>query len=104
MARVFVPSLPTRYDAATQQQVPIIDLNPAAKYGTLVVLAEHPMTVDDIDAVEIRTQDIDSTDYIMATGDVALVGIAIAHAITQNGRARILRWSKQRHQYDVWEV
>lgn len=104
MAKVIVPSLPTRYDAATQQQVPTVDLNPASHFGELVIMSEHPAYADDIDAAAVRTIKITESDYIMAVGDVALIGVAVAHAIEQTGRARILRWSKVRHHYDVWEV
>lgn len=98
---VYIPSLPTRYDMATQQDVPMIDLNPAAAYGELRVLSEHPATEGDVDRMRVP---ITADDYILAVGDVVLVAALIAHALVTTGAARVLRWDKHKRDYDVWEV
>lgn len=98
---VYIPSLTTRYDMATQQEVPVIDLNPAAAYGELRVLASEPVTERDVDRVRV---DIEPGDYILAVGDVVLLAALIAHAISRNGSVNVLRWDKYTRDYNVWEV
>jgi len=104
--KVFIPSLPTRYDAVTQTRVPSLDLNPASQYGELVNMIEGPTTHDHLASgiTQIRTVSVMPDDLIMAVGDLVLAAAAIAHACRENGSAKILRWDKLRHGYDIVEV
>lgn len=106
MPNVYIPSLPTRYDAATGQRVPSLDLNPAAAYGDLVNMVDGP--VEDIPAaisiIKEKVPRIMDFDYVLAVGDVILTTALIAYVCAQNGSAHVLRWDRKRHEYDIVEV
>ena len=106
MRKVFIPSLPTRFDAATNSRVPSLDLNPAAQYGKLVNMteAETTDTQERIDQIRIAADQIEVTDLILCVGDVVLCAAAIAYATADHGTVSVLRWDKQRHTYDIEEV
>lgn len=103
---VYVPSLPTRYDAATDSRVPTVDLNPALKYGELKVVAESPLTDPEIgNAVGIAsTTRIRDGDYVLAVGDIIVTAALIARAVQLNGKASVLRWDKSASTYRITEV
>lgn len=108
MRKVFIPSLPTRFDAATKERVPSLDLNPAAQYGELVKLVEGPVDGDNIneaiDQVKTGINDCGIDDYILCVGDVVLTAAAIVVVCRWHGKANILRWDRVRRGYDVMEV
>lgn len=101
MPTVWIPSLPHRYDAATQTLVPAYDVNGAEQFGELSVIVEGP--VDNIESAirDVKRVSVSSDDYIMAIGDVVLVAVAMADAPEGT---RLLRWNKRRHEYEVLEV
>ena len=120
-SRVFVPSLPTRYDAATQKQVPSLDLNPATKHGTLKIITSGPQATGDrlvaaIEACVAAASDVeDGYDYyegdsVLAVGDSILQAAFIAKAV--EGLAgdgtyhpvRVLRWDRKNNKYDEVEI
>lgn len=108
MPVVYVPSIPTRYDAATDRRIPAINLNPAAEYGPVTQLVESPEALSDLPASLItlreRSLAIRPEDYVVAAGDIILVAAVLAHACERNGSVRVLRWDKHRRTYDVVEV
>lgn len=99
-SRVFIPSMPTRYDAATRQRVPSVDLNPAATFGDIQILASK----FDIQAVQDGLHDMQEEDYILAVGDVILTAVAINEAWRRLGVAKLLRWDRVRKEYDIAEI
>ncbi len=105
--KVYIPSIPTRWDEATQGRVPSVDLNPAGEFGDLIAMSNGTGTLDDqIEQVKEKAQEIELTDLILCVGDVVLTAVAIA-ATSMNytsGTVTILRWDKKRHCYDEVEV
>lgn len=103
--KVFIPSIPNRWDAATEQRVPSVDLNPAGAYGDLIAMSNGTGDLDSqITDVKRKTSEVTVDDFILCVGDVVLTAIAIAKTCERNGTARLLRWDKQRHCYDEIEV
>jgi hypothetical protein len=105
MRKVYIPIVPTRYDSASKMKVPSLDLNPAEKWGELVVMVDNPGRVED-NLAEIRqkAQRITSQDFILAAGDLVALAAAIAHALVKNGVVTVLRWDKRKQDYSPVEV
>lgn len=105
MPRVFIPSVPTRFDAVTQTRIPSMDLNPAADYGELVVMSEAGEEMESaIDRVYSLSQNVGKDDFLLAVGDIVLIAAAIAYISDNLGSARILRWDKHERKYHMVEV
>lgn len=108
--RVVVPNLPTRYDAATRDRVPSIDLNTATRYGDIVCATRGPLDQQYVGvalaSVFAEVQRMVPGDLILITGDPILSAAAIHYASIHLGEnpVRVLRWDKQRHAYDELEV
>lgn len=106
MRKVFIPSLPTRWDAATHSRVPSLDLNPAAKYGDLENMTDgdHHDIQADIERIRIATAEVRHDDLLLCVGDVILCAAAIAFISDQNGEVNVLRWDKVKRGYNIEEV
>lgn len=105
--KVFIPCLPTRYDAATNSRVPSIDLNAAATFGELVTLTRAPleMTLEKgIDKMYESALNVRPDDLILCVGDVVFVAALIAYVCEENGTAKLLRWDKAERKYTITEV
>ena len=103
--KVYIPQLPTRYDRATDTRVPSIDLNKAALFGELTVITVQPTPMEDaMEQIQAVAGSITPDDLILAVGDVALLVATAAIACRATGIARILRWDKQKQDYDIVEV
>ena len=107
MPKVFVASLPTRWDAATKKQVPSLDLNPAMEFGELVILSEGRKTIlemdEVLDAVHDRASEFQSGDYLLMIGD-SIINAAFYSAIEKlDGVADIncLRWVRKDRIYEA---
>ena len=104
--KVYIPSIPKRWDEATGSRVPSIDLNPAAQYGELKALSsnqEEPL-YKQIEQAKTNIKGIDVDDYILCVGDIVLTAVAICEAVKINKVVRLLRWDRKRHGYDEVEV
>jgi hypothetical protein len=104
--RVFVPALPTRWDAVTESRQGVYNLNDAAKFGTIVVLSndtdpEPSAIVAMEEALELFNP---KTDYILAIGDVARLLVAVLAIPEEVEKARLLQWDKRAQKYFVTEV
>lgn len=106
MPKVFIPSVPTRWDEATRGRVPSIDLNPAAQYGELHTLSDGQGPFEDqLESVRLTAGEaIDKDDYILCVGDVVLTAAAIAIANAMNGVVNLLRWDREAKHYNVVTV
>lgn len=107
--KVFVPSVPTRFDPVEGGRVPAIDLRPATTYGELVVMcrARSPLQQSDLPTMsELRAQlaELRPEDYVLAAGDPVLIGMTLAAALTVQPRVLVLRWSRTAADYDCLEV
>ena len=119
-ARVFVPSLPTRYDAATGEQVPTLDLRAALEFGELVVITKGPMRLgnqlnnamglvdDTIDTQDESTRyDYKRGDCILMIGDCVLNAVAVTAGINAGGGfhpVTVLRWNRKDQSYNEVEI
>ena len=116
MPKVFVASLPTRWDAATKKQVPSLDLNPAMEFGELIILTEGRTSSDDfqiaIDAVCKAAGTFNEDDFILMVGDPILSAVLIAE-ITDNVHytdnqthvdIKCLRWVRKDRIYEVISI
>ena len=105
--KVFIPQVPTRFDHATQERVPSLDLNPARQYGEFVEMTHYsrPGRTDEALA-ELKTTIRHATadDLILVVGDIVLVAAAISMMNDMFGRALVLRWDRDKKSYDFVEV
>ena len=107
MPRVFIPSVPSRYDPLSQRHIPTIDLSMAEAFGALVPLVDLDASLRDTHAIaelKARMREFESTDYILAAGDIVLVAAALAMACRAHGSAKVLRWDRLTRTYDCVEV
>ena len=106
MITVWIPSLPTRYDAATHTRVPSLDLNAAARYGAMVNMLEEPAanTQDSINLLNEATEKVQKDDLILCVGDVVLCAAAICMVNEKNGHVNLLRWDRVRRTYEIETV
>lgn len=106
--KVYIPNLPTRFDAATGTRVPSLDLNTAVVYGTMINLTDGPVPTSGIAAalaaVETQISLIEPDDLILCVGDIILTAAAIHYAAAQLDVVRLLRWDKKTHLYEICEV
>ena len=103
--KVCIPSIPTRWDAATGSRVPSVDLNPASKYGDLVAMSDGVGNLhEQLAQVAESAETIAVGDLILCVGDVVLTAAAMAKVNARLCAVRLLRWDKQKHAYDAVEV
>lgn len=111
-AKVYLPSLPTRWDAATGKQVPSLDLNPAADFGTLQIITSGPQaTGDEMDEAlanvisAAEDYDYDAGDSVLMVGDSIINAAFISAAMGEDcSPVRCLRWDRKNRTYHEVEV
>ena len=111
-ATIYVPSLPTRWDAATQGQVPTLDLNPATEFGSLSIITRGPQSTGDEldDAIgeaigRARRYNYDAGDAVLMVGDPILNAAFISAAAGDNYQpVRCLRWDRKTHSYNEVDI
>lgn len=107
MTKVYIPSVPTRYDPASSSRISAVDLNPATKFGELDILVPLDGTRDiheEIGIIRDGLSEIKRGDFIVAVGDPILIAAAIAYACDMLGEVRVLRWDRISKRYSVLEV
>lgn len=103
--KVYIPSIPTRWDAATEMRVPSVDLNPAADFGELIAMSNGTGDINDqLIQVADAAKKVEAGDLILCVGDVVLTASAMVHVNNKHGSINLLRWDKRRHCYDEMEV
>lgn len=104
MSKVYVPQLPSRYDAATRLWVPSINIDDAKKFGDVVVMLPpnanrlhiSPLVVALREQMRHYTKD----DWVVAVGDPSLIAAAACIAGKSTGGViRLLKWDRQSAQY-----
>lgn len=109
MPNVYAPQVPSKYDAATKLWLPSVNLQPAKRFGELVVMLPpnanrlhiNPL----ITALREQMKDYGAEDYIIAVGDPSLIAAASCIAVKKtNGILRILKWDRQSSAYIPVEV
>lgn len=104
MPKVYVPQVPSKYDAATKLWVPTINLDPAKMFGELAVMLPpnanrlhiNPL----VGALREQMKDYSSDDHIVAVGDPSLIAAAACIAVRKTGGLlKILKWDRQTSNY-----
>lgn len=104
--RVLVPNLSTRWDIATGQRVPTLDLNPASEFGEIVVMTEGPVDRNSINGTikELMAHDVRPEDVILPVGNPLLTAAVVTRSIQLNGLANCLFWDRRTRAYSVQRV
>jgi|AntRauTorcE11898_2_1112593.scaffolds.fasta_scaffold00643_7 hypothetical protein len=108
--KVFLPSVPTRYDPISSKRIPSIDLKPAMRYGELVQLVSlqagfrEDEIHEAIETLQEGLQNYTSEDYILCVGDPILMAAAITYATDLSQTVKVLRWDKVKREYDCAEI
>ena len=94
----------------TSQGAPKYNIMGAQKYGQIVtllpeysqmILSPGPLII------KLRTllKDIKPTDYLLLTGDPAIIGVAVSIVSDMtNGRYKLLKWDRQEKTYYAVEI
>jgi len=108
---VYAVQEPRTFDHATKKWKPRVNIRAAEAFGEVVTLIPHDhvhaalVTQPTLYKLRRLLRDYSDDDYILPVGDVTLVAMATAVAMRENrGKARLLRWSRERREYDVVEV
>lgn len=109
MSRVFAPQQPSRFDTSTRLWIPTMNMQPAAKYGELVVLlppnANRLHTVPLLEALKTGMSDFTKDDWLVAVGDPSLIAAAACIAIRKTGGVlRLLKWDRLTSDYIAAEM
>lgn len=109
MAKCYAAQIPSRFDSASRLWVPSINLDPARKFGDLVVCLPpnaNRLHADAlVAALKERMAEFSSDDYIIAVGDPALIAAAACIAAkATGGLLRVLKWDRMMSAYILSEV
>jgi hypothetical protein len=109
MPRVFAPQQPSRFDTSTRLWIPTMNMQPAAKYGELVVLlppnANRLHTVPLLEALKTGMSDFTKDDWLVAVGDPSLIAAAACIASRKTGGVlRLLKWDRLTSDYIAAEM
>ena len=109
MSKVYVPQLPSRFDAATRLWIPSVNLFPAEKFGEIVTMlppnANRLHTAPLVQALKEAMADYTAEDFIVAVGDPSLIAAASCIAVRKTGGVlRMLKWDRHTSDYLPVEV
>lgn len=103
MPKVYVPQVPSRFDASTRLWCPSVNLQPAEKFGEVVVMlppnANRLHTAPLTQALKEAMKDMTSDDYVVAVGDPSLIAAAAVISWRKTGKLRILKWDRMSATY-----
>ena len=109
MPKVYAPQIPSRFDHTLRTWVPIVNMQPAEKFGELVTLlspdayrvAAAPMVA----AMKERMRDFGPDDYLVAVGNPTLIAAAACIAAKKNnGVLKLLTWDRMAGDYLATEL
>ena len=108
MTRVFIPQVPSRFDAKARRWLPSVNLQPAERFGTLVVMFEpggfDVALAPCVSAMREQMRDFGESDLIVAVGDPSLTAAAFAIAARKTGgKIRLLKWDRHISDYQLVE-
>ncbi len=107
-ARVLIINMPTKYDRATDQMIPIVDVNTAAAFGELVIVNTGRVVMDGSEDSQKEwrkaRESFQDGDYILTIGDVGLLMIASSDIMRRFGRLNLLRWSRETQSYRAQKI
>lgn len=107
--RVFITSNRMRRDPNSGELRPIVDLRPAAAYGTLTPVFDHemdPENRDDLLRAQERLQDFDEeVDFILPSGaPIASLVTGVLLGLKDIEVINVLEWDRFRLQYVLKQV
>lgn len=108
-SRVFAPQLPSKFDTSVRLWVPTMNLQPAEKFGKLVVMlppaASRLATAPLLTTIKEQMEDFNINDWLVAVGDPSLLAAAACIAARKTGGVlRLLKWDRQTHDYVAVEM
>jgi hypothetical protein len=107
-AKVYVPQVPAKFDAATRLWVPTVNLRSAEKFGAIVEClpagAGRLHLAQLVIALRERMDGISADDWIVAVGDPSLIAAAAVIMFKRTGALRLLKWDRMEKQYIAAEV
>jgi hypothetical protein len=108
---VYAVQVPHYFDPHAKAWRPKVNVHSATSYGQVVSLVPHEqvhaarVTQPTLVALRRQLKDFSDADYILPVGDISLVAMAVAVALDVNRRrAKLLRWSRDRKEYDVIDL
>lgn len=109
MPKVFIPSIPSRFDPGSKLWIPTVEAKPAERFGELVIMlppnGARAGLVPCVDAIREKMRDITADDYIVCVGDPSLIGAACCIAARKTGGLlRMLKWDRMAKDYFLAEV
>lgn len=107
--RVFIPHMPRRFDVTVNDWVPSVNVDPARKYGEILVVVDQniPRTTlaPLLQSLKERMSTFTDEDYLLPLGDPALIAAAAGVALRQTGGLlRMLKWDRFTKDYIVTEL
>ncbi len=109
MSKVYAPQQPSRFDVSTRLWIPTMNMQPAAKYGELVVLlppnANRLHTAPLLAALKDGMENFTTEDYLICVGDPSLIAAAACVAARKTGGLlRLLKWDRMTSDYIAVEL
>jgi len=108
---VYAVQVPHYFDQGAQEWRPKVNVHAATSFGAVVTLIPHDqvhaalVTHPTMNTLRRKLKDFNDEDFILPVGDITLVAMAVSIALDVNRRrAKLLRWSRERREYDVVEL
>lgn len=103
---VYVVQERKKMNHVTGEFEPVVNIMPAAEYGTLVELFphnQHALLVAPVtNSLKATLRNFSDEDYILPIGNPVLIGIATAVAARNNmGKVKLLHWDRELKRYIV---
>ena len=109
MPSVYAPQQPSRYDTATRLWIPTMNMDPAKKFGDLIVMlppnANRLHTAPLVTALKEQMAKFTEHDYLVAVGDPSIIAAASCIAARKTGGLlRLLKWDRMSSDYIAVEL
>lgn len=106
---VYAPQQPSKFDANLQLWIPVVNLNPAKKFGELQIMLPPNLSsmhaAPLVQALKERMVNFNADDYLLAVGDPSLIAAAAGIAVLKTGgKLKLLKWDRQSQDYIDVEV
>ncbi len=107
MPKVYLPQMPSRYDAKLRCWIPTINIEPAKQFGDVEVVmppdAGRLGTDAMADAVMEAMQHFKEEDYLVGVGDPVIISLCAIAAADNVERIKFLRWDRMSGTYATME-
>lgn len=104
MNKVYAPQQPSRFDTTLSMWVPTMNMQPARKFGELVILlppdANRLHTAPLLATLKERMEKFTADDWLICVGDPSLIAAAACIASRKTGGIlRLLKWDRMAGDY-----